>query len=180
MVTALRSSPEATTSAALKGGVLQRGSDKLDGMPSIDPSKIMVVLVVALIVLGPDKLPRLARQLGEAWAQLSRWRERVEGEMRDVFPDLPTPTRIVEAARSPLKLLDQLAAEHSADFAAAGGTAPSPKPDSEPKPNSEPASLDEAGATASSDVFVSTPATHDAASLPASEEVLFLDDPCMN
>lgn len=81
-------------------------------MPSIDPSKIFVVLVVALIVLGPDKLPRLARQLGEAWAHLTQWRQRLETEVRDVFPDLPAPGRIMDAARSPLRLLDQLASEH--------------------------------------------------------------------
>ncbi len=93
-------------------------------MQSIDPSKIFVVLVVALIVLGPEKLPRLARQLGEAWAQLAHWRQRLEGEVRDVFPDLPSPGRIVDAARSPLRLLDHLAAESGANADQTAGARP--------------------------------------------------------
>ncbi len=81
-------------------------------MFSLDPAKLLVVLVVALVVLGPDKLPRAARQAGAAWNQLRRWRARLEDEVRSTFPDLPAAHTITEAMRSPLSFLDRLADDH--------------------------------------------------------------------
>jgi sec-independent protein translocase protein TatB len=53
------------------------------------PAKLLVVLVVALIVLGPEKLPRLAHQAGKAWADFRRFRAQLESEVRETFGDLP-------------------------------------------------------------------------------------------
>src|SRR5580698_198884 len=58
-------------------------------MPFISPAKLLVVLVVALIVLGPDKLPQVARQLGALWGDLRRFRSRLESDVRGAFPRLP-------------------------------------------------------------------------------------------
>lgn len=55
---------------------------------SLDPAKLLVVLVVALIVVGPERLPRLAHQLGKAWRTLTELRERVTEEVRSAIPDL--------------------------------------------------------------------------------------------
>ncbi|HLX78375.1 MAG TPA: twin-arginine translocase TatA/TatE family subunit [Acidimicrobiales bacterium] len=66
-------------------------------MGSLDPAKILVVLVVALIVLGPERLPRVARQAGAAWRELTRVREEVAEELRSALPDkseLPVIPRI--------------------------------------------------------------------------------------
>jgi sec-independent protein translocase protein TatB len=40
-------------------------------------SELMVVMVVALIVIGPERLPKVARTLGHLWgrATLCEWRE---------------------------------------------------------------------------------------------------------
>lgn len=81
-------------------------------MFALDPAKVLVVLVVALVVLGPDKLPRAARQLGAAWHQLRRWRAQLEEEVRGSFPDLPPAHTISQAVRSPLSFLDRLADAH--------------------------------------------------------------------
>lgn len=81
-------------------------------MLSLSPAKILVVLVIALLVLGPDKLPDLARQLGGMWGDLRRWRTRVESEVRSTFPDLPPTHEVVQAVRSPLSFLDRLADHH--------------------------------------------------------------------
>jgi TatA/E family protein of Tat protein translocase len=78
----------------------------------LSPVKILVVLIVALLVLGPDKLPQLARQLGAAWGDFRRWRTRVESDVRGNFPDLPSTNSITDAVRSPLSFLDRLADEH--------------------------------------------------------------------
>lgn len=81
-------------------------------MLTLSPAKILVVLVIGLIVLGPDKLPGLARQMGAAWGDLRRFRARLESEVRDVFPDLPPAHEVAQAVRSPLAFLDRLADEH--------------------------------------------------------------------
>lgn len=77
----------------------------------LSPEKLLVVLVVAMVVVGPDKLPKLAGQIGVLWRDLRRWRTRLEGEARNVFPDLPPFDSISQAVRSPLSYLDRLAVE---------------------------------------------------------------------
>src|SRR3989304_3826038 len=51
-------------------------------------SQILVILVIALIVLGPDKLPMVARMVGKALAEFRRitgdFRSTIEGEMREI------------------------------------------------------------------------------------------------
>jgi len=87
----------------------------------LDPAKLLVVLLVALVVLGPDKLPRAARQAGAAWSQLRQWRARLEEEVRGSFPDLPSTDTITQAVRSPLGFLDRLADGHVAGEGVASG-----------------------------------------------------------
>lgn len=60
-------------------------------MGGLDPGKILIVLLVALLVLGPERLPRAARQLGAAWRDLMRIREKLEEEVRSAMPDLDLP-----------------------------------------------------------------------------------------
>jgi len=81
-------------------------------MLSLSPAKLLVVLVIALIVLGPEKLPQVARQLGAAWGDLRRFRTRLENDVRGAFPDLPASHEVAQAVRSPLAFLDRLADEH--------------------------------------------------------------------
>ena len=44
-----------------------------------------MILAVAMVVLGPDKLPKLAGQIGGLWRDLQKWRERLEHEARASF-----------------------------------------------------------------------------------------------
>lgn len=81
-------------------------------MLSLSPEKLLVLLVVALIVLGPDKLPQVARKLGAAWGDLRRLRAKLETDLRSAFPDLPPTHEVAQAVRSPLAFLDRLADEH--------------------------------------------------------------------
>ncbi len=89
-------------------------------MLNLDPAKLLVVLVVGLIVLGPDKLPKLARQVGAAWGDLRRLRERLESEVRGAFPDIPSTHEVTQAVRSPLAFLDRLADAHERETAEQG------------------------------------------------------------
>jgi hypothetical protein len=61
-------------------------------MGGLDPAKILMILLVAVMVLGPERLPKAARQLGAAWRELTRVRERLEEEVRSALPDLDLPS----------------------------------------------------------------------------------------
>ncbi len=82
-------------------------------MTFLSPEKLLVILVVALVVLGPDKLPKMAKQIGGLWGDFRRFRERLESDVRGNFPDLPSTESIAQAVRSPLSFLDNLADTHS-------------------------------------------------------------------
>ena len=51
----------------------------------------MVVLIVALIVLGPNRLPEAGRQLGRAMREVRRWSTRLQDEVRDTLDAEPEP-----------------------------------------------------------------------------------------
>src|ERR1700680_2701836 len=59
---------------------------------------LVVIFLIALIVLGPEKLPQVARVLGKAMADFRRittdFRVQIEDEMRD----MERQTRLQEAA----------------------------------------------------------------------------------
>ncbi len=78
-------------------------------MLGLSPVRLLIIVVVALIVLGPDKLPQVAKQAGAMWHTLRNLQQRVEDEIRQVAPDLPRSSDIVRYARSPVALLNQLA-----------------------------------------------------------------------
>jgi sec-independent protein translocase protein TatB len=69
------------------------------GMP-----ELLLILAVALIVLGPKKLPELARSLGKGLAELKKSTEELKGNLNvgDEFKDL---TNIID----PVQYLETLA-----------------------------------------------------------------------
>jgi Sec-independent protein translocase protein TatA len=77
-------------------------------MLNLDPAKILIIAVVAVILLGPERLPTFARQVGGAWRTFTAYRHRMEQEVRSSLPDLPTSAEIARLARSPSALLDRL------------------------------------------------------------------------
>ena len=102
-------------------------------MLSLSPAKILLVLVIMLIVLGPDKLPGMARQIGAAWHDFRTWRARLETEVRGTFPDLPPTHEVARAVRSPMAFLDRLADEHERTLGAeTNGAAPTADTPSSP------------------------------------------------
>ena len=58
---------------------------------SLGPAEILVILVVALLVLGPSKLPEAARQVGKAMAEFRRVTSGFQAEMRDAFQEPVAP-----------------------------------------------------------------------------------------
>src|ERR1700679_2521714 len=77
-------------------------------MFNLDPGKLLVIGVVAIILLGPDRLPQVARQVGGAWRSFNEFRHRMESEVRNTMPDLPPTSEIARLARSPSALLNHL------------------------------------------------------------------------
>ena len=57
-------------------------------MGSIGLPEVLVVLVVALLVLGPARLPEAARSLGKAMHEFRRVSSGLQAEVRDAFGDL--------------------------------------------------------------------------------------------
>jgi len=80
---------------------------------NLDPAKLLVIAVVAVILLGPDKLPQVARQVGAAWRSFAEFRHKMEAEVRSSIPDLPSSADIARLARSPSALLDHLSSMDS-------------------------------------------------------------------
>jgi Tat protein translocase TatB subunit len=52
---------------------------------SLGPAEILVILVVALIVLGPARLPEAGRQVGKALAEVRKWSQGFQNEIRTVM-----------------------------------------------------------------------------------------------
>jgi sec-independent protein translocase protein TatA len=52
---------------------------------SLGPAEILVILVVALIVFGPKRLPEVSRQVGGAMRELRRMQDSVRDELHSVM-----------------------------------------------------------------------------------------------
>ena len=64
-------------------------------MFNISATELLVIAVVALLVLGPDKLPDAMRKLGRATRELKRITSGFEAELRDALSEpveSPQPT----------------------------------------------------------------------------------------
>jgi len=57
-------------------------------MPSLGPAEILVVLVIALLVFGPDKMPDMARQAGRAFREFRRVQQHLRSEIHGAMGDL--------------------------------------------------------------------------------------------
>jgi TatA/E family protein of Tat protein translocase len=84
-------------------------------MLNLDPGKLLIIAVVAVLLLGPDRLPQVARQCGDAWRAFGQFRQRMEAEVRSNLPDLPSTGELARLARSPVALLDHLGGTAAAD-----------------------------------------------------------------
>ena len=74
----------------------------------IGVSELVVVLIVALLVLGPDKLPRYARKLGAALAEFRKASDAATREIREnVVEPLEEAQRPLREAMEPLEEIDR-------------------------------------------------------------------------
>ncbi len=54
-------------------------------MPQLGPAEVLVILVVALLVFGPKRLPEVGRQVGRGLHELRKIQETVRDELNDVL-----------------------------------------------------------------------------------------------
>jgi sec-independent protein translocase protein TatA len=69
---------------------------------SLGPAEILVVLVLALVLFGPKRLPEVSRQVGGALRELRKIQDTVQSEMRSVIDDHVGPVHQMTTHDPPL------------------------------------------------------------------------------
>ena len=121
-------------------------------------SEIVVIAVVALVVLGPEKLPKTARTLGHLFGRLQRYVNDVKGDIKreleldelrklqqnvqsaakDIENSMTSATRDMEAGVRDVESV--LSANDGASATAESSSSPAPAPAAMPPPVAQPAS----------------------------------------
>ena len=60
-------------------------------MFNVGGAEMLVIMVVALVVLGPNRLPEAARQVGKWMGEIRRLSTGFQNEMRDAMSDISQP-----------------------------------------------------------------------------------------
>ncbi len=58
-------------------------------MFNIGPEELIVILAVALVVLGPKRLPEVARQMARGLRELGRVNDQIKGELQGFLEEPP-------------------------------------------------------------------------------------------
>ena len=70
-------------------------------MFNIGPMELLVIVVIALVVLGPQRLPDAMRQVGKAVAEARRWSSSLTATVQSAFDDVPAGRAPSPAAAAP-------------------------------------------------------------------------------
>jgi TatA/E family protein of Tat protein translocase len=132
-------------------------------MPQLGPAEILVILVVALLVFGPKRLPEVGRQVGRGLKELRKLQDTVRDEINDVLhhdsddeppsyvttpapaptpvagAGRPAPSRFRPAATPALGSVVSAASAASAPSTSPSASPPPPSPPSAPRPTPTPA-----------------------------------------
>lgn len=68
-------------------------------MFGVSLGEIVVILIVALVVLGPDKLPSVARKLGVWYARSRKWLDTLGAQAEEQWQLQQLEERIQKAAK---------------------------------------------------------------------------------
>ncbi len=95
-------------------------------MFNLSGSEIVVILLLALVVLGPEKLPDALRRAGKAYGELKRMSSTFQSEMRSALD---------EPMKEMRETADLLRKSTEIDASSMGASAArSPEPDADPDP----------------------------------------------
>ncbi|HTW09444.1 MAG TPA: twin-arginine translocase TatA/TatE family subunit [Acidimicrobiales bacterium] len=72
---------------------------------NIDPEKLVFIFIIAVLVLGPERLPQAARTLGRAYAQFRKYTSTLQAEVKEVLAE---PRAIIDAAVHEAEMTAQL------------------------------------------------------------------------
>ena len=85
-------------------------------MFGIDFSELVVIMVVALIVIGPERLPKVARTLGHLWGRMQRFINSVKADIDGVKVDITRGMSLEEIHQMQQKMNQEvLRAEQAAN-----------------------------------------------------------------
>jgi sec-independent protein translocase protein TatB len=70
-------------------------------MFNIGPGELIVILILALVLLGPDKLPEMARTVGKGMRELRRATEDLKDQVETEFYKLDEQKPVVKAPEGP-------------------------------------------------------------------------------
>jgi sec-independent protein translocase protein TatA len=70
-------------------------------MPSLGPAEVLVILVIALLVFGPNKMPEVARQAGKAFQELRRVQQHLRSEISGAMSDLDGSASNADSTSAP-------------------------------------------------------------------------------
>lgn len=65
-------------------------------MFNLGPMEVLVIILVALVVLGPKRLPEAMRQVGKATGEMRRWSTQLTSQVHSAF-DADAPPAPVRA-----------------------------------------------------------------------------------
>src|SRR5258705_13590516 len=100
-------------------------------MPSLGPAEILVVLVIALLVFGPNKMPDIAKQVGKGFREFRRVQQHLKSELRDVVSEFDSPSSSTTVDQQAVPMLPPKDAD-------APDGVPTPAPEPAPAPSATP------------------------------------------
>ncbi len=100
---------------------------------NLDPDKLVVLFVIALLVLGPKRLPEVARTAGRWMAEVRKYTSAIQGELHGVLGEPLKQTSALRdefrsAMAEPREALEVGAREVRSSFDTASFDTPSPPP----------------------------------------------------
>ena len=110
-------------------------------MFNVGSPELLLVLMVALIVLGPTKLPEVARQVGKALGEIRRLSSGFQAELRDAMEVPARPPAATTTTKLPVEPAVEPVAPVTVEPTVSldtGPEAPAPEPDPDARPEVPP------------------------------------------
>ncbi len=101
-------------------------------MFNLSGSEVVIILLLALVILGPEKLPDFLRRAGRTYAELKKLGNNFQSEMRSVLDE---PMKEMRETADLLQKSTQLEDHEPSEPGASGGATPAPARPAAPRPS---------------------------------------------